>query len=61
MITYIQCRSITNHSNESIKRSNSHNQRMEVHQLGGSSVSITEAKNSGPSPGEGHNVSLVSK
>uniref|UniRef100_A0A3Q7F8B4 Uncharacterized protein n=1 Tax=Solanum lycopersicum TaxID=4081 RepID=A0A3Q7F8B4_SOLLC len=56
LVTCIQCRPITNHPNESINNSNSHNQRMKVHQLGGSSVSLTEAKNSGPSPGEGHNV-----
>ncbi|KAJ8546321.1 hypothetical protein K7X08_018904 [Anisodus acutangulus] len=65
LVTCIQCRPIariTNHSlhSESIKHSNpqsgDHNQGMKVHQLGGSSLSLIEAKNSGPSPGEGHAV-----
>ncbi|KAK4367472.1 hypothetical protein RND71_011264 [Anisodus tanguticus] len=65
LVTWIQCRPIariTNHSlhSESIKHSNpqsgDHNQGMKVHQLGGSSLSLIEAKNSGPSPGEGHAV-----
>lgn len=50
----IQCRPIaritnhTLHSDESINHSNP--------KLGGSSPSLTEPKNSGPSPGEGHAV-----
>lgn len=48
----IQCRPISRITNDTLHPEESI--KPKVHKLGGSSSFLTEAKNSGPSPGEGH-------